>query len=122
MARLGLMGCCVVLAAACEEPPPVATLTEVPSQFVGEWDASAGDCGQGGPHAVTVTPTEVVMEETKVVVTGVAPDGQNAARVDGHFTGPGLTWDGSLRLEVSDAGRTLSVVSGSPVVPHVRCP
>lgn len=108
--------------AACEEAPPSATLDVVPAQFVGSWDESVGACGQGGPNAVTVAPTDVVMEETTVKVTGVAPDGDKAARVDGHFTGPGREWDGSVRLELSDGGRELSVVNGSTIVPRVKCP
>lgn len=122
MGRMSIMTGCLVLMAACEEPPPAATLKEVPAQFVRDWDASIGDCGRGGANAVTVTPTEVVMEDTKVQVTGVAPDGDTAARVDGHFTGPGREWDGSMRLELGRGGRELSVVSGSAVVPRVKCP
>ena len=108
--------------AACNAPPPAATLTEVPAQYTGAWDASLAACGRGGPSAVTVTQTEVVMEDTKVVVTGVAPDGETAARIDGHFTGPGTAWDGSVRLELSRGGRELNVVNGATVIPRVKCP
>lgn len=107
---------------ACEEPPPPPTLVEVPAQYLGDWDGNADACGQGGPNAVTVTPTEVVMEDTKVAVTGVAPDGETAARVLGRFTGPGQEWDGSIRLEVSADGRELNVVNGAMIVPRVKCP
>jgi|GEM_PF-3079412 len=112
----------LIAVAGCDGPPPVATLSEVPAQFVGAWDASIGDCGRGGPYAVTVTPKEVAMEKTRVQVTGAAPDGETAVRVDGHFTGPGAEWDGSVRLELGDGGRELSVVSGSAIVPRVKCP
>jgi hypothetical protein len=112
---------CVLMGGGCDEPPPVATLSEVPAQFVGAWDASLAECGRGGPHAATITPTEVVMEDTKVQVTGVAPDGEMAARVDGHFTGPGRAWEGSVRLELGRGGRELSIVSGSTIVPRVKC-
>lgn len=108
--------------AACEEPPPPPTLVEVPAQYLGGWDENVGACGQGGPNAVTVTPTEVVMEDTKVAVSGVAPDGETAARVLGRFTGPGQAWDGSIRLEVSADGRELNVVNGAMIVPRVKCP
>jgi hypothetical protein len=117
-----IVGPLLVALTACEEAPPAATLSEVPAQFVGDWDASVGDCGQGGPNSVTVTPSVVVMEETTVKVTGVAPDGESAARVDGHFSGPGREWDGSVRLELSDGARVLSVVNGSTIVPRVKCP
>jgi hypothetical protein len=124
--RSGSVRAALVLAlttlAACEEAPPAATLGEVPVQFVGAWDESVSVCGQGGPNAVTVTPTEVVMEDTRVQVAGVAPDGDKAARIDGRFTGPGREWDGSVRLELSDGGRELSVVNGSTIVPRLRCP
>jgi hypothetical protein len=122
MTRLIRFAMPLLLLAACDEPPPVATLTEVPAQFAGNWDSTVDDCGIGGPHGVTVTSTEVVMEDTKVQVTGVAPDGENAARVDGHFTGPGREWDGSVRLELAKGGRELSVVNGSTIVPRVKCP
>lgn len=122
MRAVGMCVGCALLLAACDEPPPVATLTEVPAQFAGEWDASVAACGLGGEHAVTVTPTEVVMEETKVQVTGVLPDGENAARIDGHFTGPEREWDGSVRLELAKGGQELSVVNGSTIVPRVKCP
>ncbi len=122
MRWVGLMVGCLLLAGACDEPPPVATLTEAPAQFVGEWDASVADCGLGGPHGVSVTPTEVVMEDTRVQVTGVLPDGENAARIDGHFTGPGREWEGSVRLELSRSGQELSVVNGATIVPRVKCP
>ncbi len=117
-----IVGLAILFAVACDPPPPEVTLTEVPAQFVGDWDASVGDCGQGGPNAVTVTPTEVVMEDTKVAVTGVAPDGETAARVLGRFTGPGQEWDGSIRLEISADGRELNVVNGATIVPRVKCP
>lgn len=117
-----IMGLLLVALAACEPPPLGVTLTEVPARYVGDWDASAGECGSGGPNAVTVTPTEVVMEDTKVAVTGVAPDGETAARVLGRFTGPGQEWDGSIRLEITADGRELNVVNGSTIVPRVKCP
>jgi hypothetical protein len=117
-----IMGPLLVALAACEPPPPEVTLSEVPALFVGKWDASLGDCGQDGPNAVTVTPTEVAMENTKVAVTGVAPDGETAARVLGRFTRPGQEWGGSIRLELSADGRTLNVVNGAMFVPRVKCP
>jgi hypothetical protein len=122
MRSVGALVAVLVLAAACDDAPPEATLTEVPVRFVGQWTVSPDDCGAGGSTGVTVTSTEVVMEDTKVQVTGVAPDGENAARVDGHFTGPGREWDGSVRLELAKGGRELSVVNGSTVVPRVKCP
>jgi hypothetical protein len=113
--------CFVLLASGCEGPPPAETLVEVPAQFVGVWDASLADCAAGGgPLAVTVTPAEVTFPDSRLAVADVAPDGANAARIDGHFTGPGSEWDGSVRLELGDG--VLSVVSGTPVVPRVKCP
>jgi hypothetical protein len=108
-----IIGPLLVALASCEPPQPESTLTDVPAQFVGDWDASVGDCGQGGPNAVALTSTEVVMEDKTVAVTGVAPDGENAARVFGRFTGPGQEWDGSIRLEISADGRELNVVSSA---------
>lgn len=111
----------VLLASACEEPPPDGTLADVPSQFIGVWDASLADCATGGgPLAVTITTSELTFPDSKLAVADVAPDGEHAARIDGHFTGPGSEWDGSVRLEL--AGRVLSIVTGTPVVPRVKCP
>lgn len=113
--------CFVLLASACEGPPRADTLAQVPDQFVGVWDASLGDCETGGgPLAVTIAAAEITFPDSKLAVTGAAPDGANAARIDGHFTGPGSEWDGSVRLELGDG--VLSVVSGTPVVPRVKCP
>lgn len=119
------MRCAVIIAAvlltACDEPPAPATLKEVPAQFVGLWDVSLADCeAGGGPQAVTINTAEIVFSDSHLAVTGAAPDGDTAARVDGHFTGPGAEWDGSVRLELD--GETLSVVNGSNVVPRVKCP
>jgi len=117
-----ILGPLLLTVAACEPPSPGATLREVPAQYLGDWDENVGACGQGGPNAVRVTPTDVVIEDTKVAVTGVAPDGETAARVLGRFTGPGQEWDGSIRLEVSTDGRELNVVNGAMIVPRVKCP
>ena len=55
-------------------------------------------------------------------MTGVAPDGANAARVDGHFASEVAEWDGSVRLELADGGKELNVVNGTPVSPRMKCP
>lgn len=110
----------VLLTSACEDPPPAGTLAEVPAQFVGVWDASLADCAAGGgPLAVTITPGEITFPDSKLDVRDAAPDGESAARIDGHFTGPGAEWDGSVRLELGDG--VLSMVNGTPVVPRVKC-
>lgn len=110
----------MLLLAACGEAP-AATLSEIPAQFVGVWDASLADCGGGGgATAVGVAPAEVRFPDSRLAVTGVAPDGGNAVQVSGHFTGPDVAWDGSVRLELGDG--VLSVVNGMPVVPRVKCP
>jgi hypothetical protein len=122
MRRLGLAVCALLLAVGCDAPPPQVTQAEVPAQFLGAWDENVGACGQGGPNAVTVTPTEVVMEHTKVAVTGVARDGDKAVRVVGRLTGPGQEWEGSVRLELGESGRELIIVNGATIVPRVKCP
>lgn len=106
--------------AACDDAPPAATLKEIPAAFLGSWDAS-GECGAGGALAVTVTPTEVVFPDSKIAVTGVAPDGETAARVDGHFTSSDAQWEGAVRLELANGGQELNVVNGSSLHPRVRC-
>jgi hypothetical protein len=105
---------------ACDDAPPAATLKEIPTAFLGSWDAS-GECGAGGALAVTVTPTEVVFPDSKIAVTGVAPDGETAARVDGHFTSSDAQWEGAVRLELANGGQELNVVNGSSLHPRVRC-
>ena len=60
--------------------------------------------------------------DSRIAVTGVAPDGANAARVDGHFTSEVAEWDGSVRLELADGGKELNVVNGTPVSPRMKCP
>lgn len=106
--------------AACDEPP-VATLSEVPDRFTGLWTTNLADCEVGGGElAVSVALAEIRFPDSRLAVTGVAPDGENAARISGHYTGPGTEWDGSVRLELGDG--VLSVVNGLPVVPRVKCP
>lgn len=109
-----------LLMTGCDEPP-APTLSEVPVQFIGVWDANLADCGaDSGPLRVSVAPTEIIFPDSNIAVAGVAPDGEHAARVSGHFTGPGTEWEGSVRLELADG--VLSVVNGLPVVPRVKCP
>jgi hypothetical protein len=122
MRRLALAIPILLLAAACDDPPPVATLHEIPAAFVGAWDASVDDCGHGGSLAVSVAPDEVRFSDSTIVVTGVAPDGPDAARVDGKFTSAETSWDGAVRLELANGGRELNVVNGSTLSPRVKCP
>lgn len=109
--------------AACDEPPPVATLTETPPQFVGTWEASLADCeAGGGPSHVKVAANELVFPDSRLEVTGALPDGESAVRVDGHLKTSLGEADSSIRLELSDGGRTLTVVNGAAIVPRVKCP
>lgn len=119
--RLVLSAIAGLVLAACDDPPPLATLSEIPQVYVGRWDG-AGQCGAGGALALSITTKEVVFADTRIDVTGVAPDGENAARVDGHFTGPGAEWDGAVRLELSNGGQELNVVNGATLSPRVKCP
>lgn len=118
--RLALSAIAALVVAACDEPPPEATLKEIPTAFVGRWDGP-GQCGAGGALALTVEPNLLQFADSKVEVSGVAPDGEAAARVDGHFTGPGAEWDGSVRLELSNGGQELNVVNGATLSPRVKC-
>ena len=113
---------CLLLLAACDAPPPEATLAEVPAVFTGHWEGDRGECGTGGALSLVVTPTKLTFTDSTVDVTGVAPDGETAARVDGHFKGPGTKWEGSVRLELADGGRELNVVNGATLAPRVKCP
>jgi len=112
----------LLLIAACEPPPPAATLTEIPSAFHGRWDFSAGDCKSGSEHAVEVGASEVLLPDSRLDVKGVAPDGKTALRADGHFQSSIAEWDGSVRLELAEGGAVLNAVTGSTVVPRVKCP
>lgn len=112
---------CLVLA-ACDEVPPAATLRQVPGVFVGKWAVDPAECRGGGFSLVTVTLTELTFSDLRIAVTGVAPDGETAARVDGRHTSDYATWDGSVRLELADGGKTLNVVNGSMLTPRVKCP
>lgn len=111
-----------LILAACDEPPPAATLQEVPVAFVGQWEGDPGECGVGGALSLAVTGTELRFPDSSITVTGVAPDGEIAARVDGHFKSAEAEWDGSVRLELSDGGQTLNVVNGATMNPRVKCP
>lgn len=109
--------------AACDEPPPVATLTETPSQFVGTWEASLADCEVGGgPSHVKVAAKELVFPDSRLEVTGALPDGDAAVRVDGHLKTSLGEADSSIRLELLDSGQTLTVVNGAGIIPRVKCP
>ncbi len=122
MRMRGLCVGCLLLAAACDEPPPVATLTATPEKFVGTWDVSADDCRAGrGFSTVIISEHEVLFSDSQLTVNGALPDGANAARIDGHFKTEMAEWDGSIRLELADGGKTLNVVNGSTVAPRVKC-
>ncbi len=113
----------ILLLAACDEPPAPATLTETPAQYIGTWDVSVDDCKAGrGGMTVIVAADEVLFSDSHLAVTGALPDGANAARIDGHFKTEMAEWDGSIRLELADGGKTLNVVNGSTLVPRVKCP
>lgn len=123
MGRIALPFTCLLLLAACDEAPAPATLKETPAQYVGVWDASVGDCeAGGGPNRVSISATEIVFPDSTLAVTGASPDGETAARIDGHLKTTMGEADSSMRLELSDGGRTLSVVNGSTIVPRVKCP
>lgn len=112
----------LLLAAACDEAPPVATVGEVPARFVGQWEQSIADCAAGGAWSVIVAPTQVTFPDSRLTVTGVALDGANAARVDGNFASADAEWQGAVRLELGRGGAELSVVNGSQLAPRVKCP
>lgn len=109
--------------AGCDDPAPAATLSEVPAVFVGRWDVSLADCEAGaGPQTVSVGASEIIFPDSRLDVTGAAPDGADAVRADGHFKTSQAEWDGSVRLELADGGSVLNVVNGSALVPRVKCP
>jgi hypothetical protein len=123
MRTLVLSAGCLLLVAACDEPPPAATMTGVPVQYLGVWDASLADCETGGgPSRVKVAADELVFPDSRLAVTGALPDGEKAVRVDGELTTTMGGGPGSIRLELSDGGQTLMVVNGSTLVPRVKCP
>src|SRR5690606_8386264 len=66
-------GLALLIVAGCDEAPPAATLTEVPAQFVGQWEQSLEDCAAGGAWSVIVAPTQVKFPDSVITVTGVAP-------------------------------------------------
>lgn len=120
MRALGVLA--LLIAAGCDEAPPAATLSEVPAQFIGQWEQSVEDCAVGGAWSVIVAPTQVKFPDATITVTGVAPDGENAARVDGTFASADAAWEGAVRLELGAGGKELSVVNGSQLAPRVKCP
>lgn len=123
MRKIALSLACLALLTACDEPPPAATLTETPAQYLGTWDASIADCEAGGGSArVKVAADELVFPDSRLAVTGALPDGDRAVRVDGELTTTMGSGQSSIRLELSDGGRTLNVVNGANLVPRVKCP
>lgn len=123
MKRIALSFVCLGLLAACDEPPPAATLKETPAQYLGVWEASLADCeAGGGPSRVEVAADALVFPDSRLAVTGALPDGDRAVRVDGELTTTMGGGPSSIRLELSDGGRTLTVVNGSNLVPRVKCP
>lgn len=120
MRALGVLA--LLMLAACDDAPPVATLREVPEKFVGQWEEKVADCAAGGAWSVIVTPTQVKFPDSTITVTGVAPDGGYAVRVDGKFKSAEAEWDGAVRLELGRNGGELNVVNGSQLEPRVKCP
>jgi hypothetical protein len=102
------------------EPPPLATA--IPAKFHGKWDASAEACGRASIMTLTVSANELRFHESIGEINSVTPEGENAVTVKGRFEGEGEQWEGTMRLELSADGNTLTTTNNGTVTPRVRCP
>lgn len=102
------------------EPAPLATA--IPAKFHGKWDASAEECGRASIMTLTISGNELRFHESIGEITSVTPQGDNAVTVSGPFEGEGEQWQGTMRLELSADGNTLTTTNNGTATPRVRCP
>jgi hypothetical protein len=103
-----------------ETPPPLAT-TAIPAKFLGKWDASAEECGRASIMTLTVSANELRFHESVGEIETVTEEGPDAVTVAGPFEGEGEQWQGTMRLELSPDGNTLTTTNSGTVTPRVRC-
>lgn len=101
-------------------PPPLAT-PAIPSKFLGKWDASAEECGRASIMTLTISENELRFHESIGEIETVTEEGPNAVTVAGPFEGEGEQWQGTMRLELSPDGNTLTTTNNATVTPRVRC-
>jgi hypothetical protein len=96
--------------------------TAIPAKFHGKWDESAEACGRSSIMTLTVSENELRFHESIGEINSVTPDGENALTVKGPFEGEGEQWEGTMRLELSADGNTLTATNNGMATPRVRCP
>lgn len=104
-----------------ETPPPLGTAAAIPANFHGKWDESAEACGRSSIMTLTVSANELRFHESIGEINKVTPEGENTVTVSGPFDGEGQQWEGTMKLEVSPDGNTLTATNNGTATPRVKC-
>ena len=82
----------------------------IPAAFLGEWNASVGNCGTGLDESrVRVEPQRILFHESEAVAERVTIHDPRSITIEGPFQGEGESWNGRLRLDLSVSGQALTI-------------
>jgi hypothetical protein len=93
----------------------------IPEAFIGLWDASMAACADGSELKLTVTPARLQFYESGGSVETVSIAGPADITVGMLMSGEGETWQRSLRMVLSEDGKSLTIDGGIGGV-RIRCP
>ncbi len=99
-----------------------ASVAELPAGFVGKWDAPPRPCGTSyrGEMQLDVTPTELSFFESGGTIKSVKINGPTDVVADVAMSGEGETWEKSMRMVLTDNGKTLTIDESKGGI-RVRC-
>ena len=96
----------------------------VPSQFIGEWNASVADCGTGlNDSALRISKKQIKYYESDGPIKAVVSHGRYEIALILELSGEGATWISTEHFELSQDGDTLTSINqpGEGFVRY-RCP
>ncbi|EGF90403.1 hypothetical protein ABI_34240 [Asticcacaulis biprosthecium C19] len=100
---------------------PVATGDGIPDAFTGRWDASTAACASTSDMKLVIKPKELEFYESSGSVQSVTMASPTDITAVAAMSGEGEQWQRTLRMELGDSGKTLTIDGGVGGV-RVRCP
>lgn len=104
------------------ETSSAVTVAELPAGFVGKWDAPPRPCSTSyrAEMQLDVTPTALSFFESGGTIKNVKVNSPTDVVADVAMSGEGETWERSMRMALTDNGKTLTIDEGKGGV-RVRC-